>query len=168
MVACGISFNICYAKENYPWSDYLNQTGKTLSNSTKIENVHGCFLDSKILVLDLYKTFPTDGNKIVEKSDRKLISKFFSDELTKLLVSDYKCRKKTGGVCKIDFNILSNSQDDFGSFKILQATNNVVTVKFNTPTHGEFVDFYMESKGKCKVIKDIKYNDSNLLNILTN
>ncbi|ENX35961.1 hypothetical protein F889_00660 [Acinetobacter colistiniresistens] len=133
-------------------------------------NVKGevCFSDSKRLVLNLYKTFPTDGNIIVEKSDKNLISKFFSNELTNLLVNDYECREKTAGVCKIDFNILNNSQDDLGSFKILQATNNVVTVKFNTPTHGEFIDFYMESKDGCKFIKDIKYNDSNLLNVLRN
>jgi hypothetical protein len=139
-----------------------------LSGCVSAKNEEFCFSDSKNLVLNLYKTFPTDGNKIVEKSDKKIVSKFFSDELTNLLVSDYKCREKTGEACKIDFNILNNSQDDLGGFKILQATNNVVTVKFNTPTHGEFVDFYMESKGGCKVIKDIKYNDSNLLSVLRN
>lgn len=83
-----------------------------------------------------------------------------------MLLRDYRCREKTGGVCNIDFNILSNSQDDLGGFKILQATNNVVTVKFDTPMHGEFIDFYIENKGICKVIKDIEYNNTNLLNIL--
>ncbi|MFV5265386.1 hypothetical protein ACMUMS_17815, partial [Acinetobacter courvalinii] len=121
-----------------------------LSGCVNAKNEEVCFSDSKSLVLNLYKTFPTDGNKIVEKSDKKLISKFFSNELTNLLVSDYECRKKTAEVCKIDFNILNNSQDDLGGFKVLQATDNIVTVKFNTPTHGEFIDFYMESKGGCK------------------
>lgn len=125
-----------------------------------------CFLNSKDLIQNLYATFPIDGNKIVESSDKKIISKFFSSGLTNMLLSDYRCREKTGSVCNIDFNILSNSQDDLGSFKILQATNNIVTVKFDTPTHGEFIDFYIENKDMCKVIKDIGYNNTNLLNIL--
>ncbi|RIX38060.1 hypothetical protein D3X54_19095, partial [Acinetobacter baumannii] len=86
---------------------------------------------------------------------------------TNMLVKDYACRSNLNGVCNIDFNILSNAQDDIGKFSILQATDNIVTVKFNTPTHGEFIDFLIENKGKCKLIKNIKYdNNSNLIKIL--
>lgn len=135
-------------------------------SAANTKNEVECFLSSKDLIKNLYATFPIDGKKVVESSDKKIISKFFSSDLTNMLLSDYRCREKTGGVCNIDFNILSNSQDDLGGFKILQATNNVVTVKFDTPMHGEFIDFYIENKGLCKVIKDIEYNNTNLLNIL--
>ncbi len=38
---------------------------------------------------------------------------------------------------------------------------------FNMPTHGEFIDFLIENKGKCKIIKNIKYdNNTNLIKIL--
>ncbi|NQE72803.1 hypothetical protein AbA118F_0112 [Acinetobacter baumannii] len=84
-----------------------------------------------------------------------------------MLVKDYACRSNLNGVCNIDFNILSNAQDDIDKFSILQATNNIVTVKFNMPTHGEFIDFLIENKGKCKLIKNIKYdNNTNLIKIL--
>ncbi|MFI8147064.1 hypothetical protein ACH8JV_19460, partial [Acinetobacter sp. ABJ_C5_2] len=62
---------------------------------------------------------------------------------------------------------LSNAQDELGKFSILQATDNIVTVKFDTSTHGEFIDFLIENKGKCKVVKNIKYNDNtNLIKVL--
>lgn len=134
---------------------------------TNASNDEKCFEDSKSLITNLYKNYPVDGNKIIESADRKTISRFFSNQLTNMLVKDYACRSNLNGVCNIDFNILSNAQDDIGKFSILQATDNIVTVKFNTPTHGEFNDFLIENKGKCKLIKNIKYdNNSNLIKIL--
>ncbi|WP_045124736.1 hypothetical protein, partial [Acinetobacter nosocomialis] len=103
---------------------------------TNASNDEKCFEDSKILITNLYKNYPVDGNKIIESADRKTISRFFSNQLTNMLVKDYACRSNLNGVCNIDFNILSNAQDDIGKFSILQATDNIVTVKFNTPTHG--------------------------------
>lgn len=130
-------------------------------------NDEKCFKDSKSLITNLYKNFPIDGNKIIESADRKTISRFFSKQLTNMLIKDYKCSSNFNGVCNIDFNILSNAQDDIGKFSILQATDNIVTVKFDTPTHGEFIDFLIEGKGECKVIKNIKYdNNTNLIKIL--
>ncbi|MEQ1325423.1 hypothetical protein ABLU08_01155 [Acinetobacter nosocomialis] len=134
---------------------------------TNASNDEKCFEDSKILIINLYKNYPVDGNKIIESADRKTISRFFSNQLTNMLVKDYACRSNLNGVCNIDFNILSNAQDDIGKFSILQATDNIVTVKFNTPTHGKFIDFLIENKGKCKLIKNIKYNNNtNLIKIL--
>ncbi|MDN8306191.1 hypothetical protein QZK36_06135 [Acinetobacter baumannii] len=134
---------------------------------TNASNDEKCFEDSKSLITNLYKNYPVDGNKIIESADRKTISRFFSNQLTNMLVKYYACRSNLNGVCNIDFNILSNAQDDIGKFSILQATNNIVTVKFNTPTHGEFIDFLIENKGKCKLIKNIKYdNNTNLIKIL--
>ncbi|ARG15356.1 TPA: hypothetical protein JIZ13_10510 [Acinetobacter nosocomialis] len=137
-----------------------------LSGCVSANNDEKCFKDSKSLITNLYKTFPVNGNKIVESADKKTISKFFNNQLTTMLLNDYKCRGKSNGVCNIDFNILNNSQDDLGEFNILQATNNIVTVKFDTPTHGEFIDFLIESKGECKVVKNIQYNNANLLDLL--
>lgn len=38
---------------------------------------------------------------------------------------------------------------------------------FNMPTYDEFIDFLIEGKGECKVIKNIKYNNNtNLIKIL--
>lgn len=135
--------------------------------TTNASNDEKCFKDSKNLIINLYKKFPVDGNKIVESADRKTISNFFSNKLTNMLVKDYDCRSNLNGVCNIDFNILSNAQDELGKFSILQATDNIVTVKFDTSTHGEFIDFMIENKGKCKVVKNIKYNDNtNLIKVL--
>lgn len=134
---------------------------------TNASNDEKCFKDSKKLITNLYKNYPVDGNKIIESSGRKNISRFFSNQLTNMLVKDYECSSSLNGVCNIDFNILSNAQDDIGKFSILQATDNIVTVKFDMPTHGEFIDFLIEGKGECKVIKNIKYdNNTNLIKIL--
>lgn len=138
-----------------------------LSGCVSAKSDEKCFTDSKSLVTNLYNYFPVDGSNVVESFDKKTITRFFSNQIANLLMNDYKCRKMNGGVCKIEFNILNNSQDDIGKFKILQETNNIVTVKFETPTHGEFIDFSIENKGECKFIKNIKYNDSNLLDILS-
>ncbi|MFK8986803.1 hypothetical protein [Acinetobacter seifertii] len=125
------------------------------------------FKDSKSLITNLYKNYSVDGNKIIESAGRKNISRFFSKQLTNMLIKDYECSSNLNGVCNIDFNILSNAQDDIGKFSILQATDNIVTVKFDTPTHSEFIDFLIEGKGECKVIKNIKYdNNTNLIKIL--
>lgn len=84
-----------------------------------------------------------------------------------MLVKDYECSSNLNGVCNIDFNTLSNAQDDLGKFSILQAIDNIVTVKFNTFTIGVFIDFLIENKGECKLIKNIKYDDNtNLIKIL--
>ncbi|WP_228153826.1 hypothetical protein [Acinetobacter sp. AKBS16] len=90
----------------------------------------------------MYKNYPTDGEKIIESADRKTISRFFANQLTNMLVKDYECRSNLNSMCNINFNILSNAQDDIGKFSILQAIDNIVTVKFDTPTHGEFINFY--------------------------
>ena len=119
------------------------------------------------MILELYSTFPIDGNLVVEESDQKTISRFFSPELTSLLKKEDDCREQTTGVGNLEFKILSHSQDDLKGFKILQATNNIVRIKFDTPDHGEFIDFIIQDNKKCKLIKDIKYNDTNLLKILS-
>ncbi|MFJ1519858.1 hypothetical protein ACG59Z_08200 [Acinetobacter sp. ABJ_C1_1] len=137
-----------------------------LCSVTNANNDEKCFEDSKSLITNLYKNYPVDGNKIIESAGRKTISRFFSNQLTNMLVKDYEC-SSLNGVYNIDFNILSNAQDDIGKFSILQATDNIVTIKFDTPTHGEFIDFLIENKGKCKLIKNIKYdNNTNLIKIL--
>ena len=138
---------------------------------TNASNDEKCFEDSKSLITNLYKNYPVDGNKIIESADRKTISRFFSNQLTNMLVKDYACRSNLNGVCNIDFNILSNAQDDIGKFSILQATNNIVTVKFNTPTHGEFIDFLIENKGvrvSKHCVSEEQYRKNNIIDLGTN
>ncbi|MPS61931.1 hypothetical protein [Acinetobacter sp.] len=138
-----------------------------LCSVTNASSDEKCFKSSKDLITNLYKNYPVDGNKIIESADRKTISRFFANQLTNMLVKDYECRSNLNGVCNIDFNILSNAQYDIGKFSIIQATDNIVTVKFDTPTHGEFIYFFIGNKGKCKLIKNIKYdNNTNLIKIL--
>lgn len=138
---------------------------------TNASNDEKCFEDSKSLITNLYKNYPVDGNKIIESADRKTISRFFSNQLTNMLVKDYACRSNLNGVCNIDFNILSNAQDDIGKFSILQATDNIVTVKFNTPTHGEFIDFLIENKGvrvSKHCVSEEQYRKNNIIDLGTN
>lgn len=138
---------------------------------TNASNDEKCFEDSKSLITNLYKNYPVVGNKIIESADRKTISRFFSNQLTNMLVKDYACRSNLNGVCNIDFNILSNAQDDIGKFSILQATDNIVTVKFNTPTHGEFIDFLIENKGvrvSKHCVSEEQYRKNNIIDLGTN
>ena len=142
-----------------------------LCSVTNASNDDKCFEDSKSLITNLYKNYPVDGNKIIESADRKTISRFFSNQLTNMLVKDYACRSNLNGVCNIDFNILSNAQDDIGKFSILQATDNIVTVKFNTPTHGEFIDFLIENKGvrvSKHCVSEEQYRKNNIIDLGTN
>lgn len=48
-----------------------------LCGVTNASNDEKCFKDSKILITNLYKNYPVDGNKIIESADRKTISRFF-------------------------------------------------------------------------------------------
>ena len=102
------------------------------------------------MILELYSTFPIDGNLVVEESDQKTISRFFSPELTSLLKKEDDCREQTTGVGNLEFKILSHSQDDLKGFKILQATNNIFTVKFNTPSHAELMNVKIQYNKKYK------------------
>ena len=130
-------------------------------------NEEKCFKDSKILITNLYKNYPVDGNKIIENADRKTISRFFSNQLTNMLVKDYTCRSNLNGVCNIDFNILIHSQDAPNKYKILQDADNLVTVKVEYHQYSEFINFVINKESSCKKIGNIKYDDrSDLIKML--
>ncbi|WP_407504545.1 hypothetical protein [Acinetobacter baumannii] len=134
---------------------------------TNASNDEKCFEDSKSLITNLYKNYPVDGNKIIESADRKTISRFFSNQLTNMLVKDYECGSNLNGVCNIDFNILIHSQDTPNKYKILQDTDNLVTVKVEYHQYSEFINFVINKESSCKKIRNIKYDDgSDLIKML--
>ncbi|MFI8146995.1 hypothetical protein, partial [Acinetobacter sp. ABJ_C5_2] len=119
------------------------------------------------LIMNLYKNYPVDGNKIIESADRKTISRFFSNQLTNMLVKDYECSSSLNGVCNIDFNILIHSQDTPNKYKILQDTDSLVTVKVEYHQYSQFINFVINKEFSCKKIGNIKYdNGSDLIKIL--
>ncbi|EOH6037742.1 hypothetical protein [Acinetobacter baumannii] len=134
---------------------------------TNASNDEKCFKDSKDLITNLYKNYPVDGNKIIESADRKTISRVFSNQLTNMLVKDYECGSNLNGVCNIDFNILIHSQDTPNKYKILQDTDNLVTVKVEYHQYSEFINFVINKESSCKKIRNIKYDDgSDLIKML--
>lgn len=94
-----------------------------------------CFTQSENLIKKIYETFPIGGEDNIENSDEKTLNYFFSKDLSSLIYKDKKCREKFDGICNIDFNILINQQDvsNDNGYKILQVTNNLVTVKIEYP-----------------------------------
>ncbi|MCF4288241.1 hypothetical protein V6314_05740, partial [Acinetobacter baumannii] len=71
------------------------------------------------------------------------------------------------GVCNIDFNILIHSQDTPNKYKILQDTDNLVTVKVEYHQYSEFINFVINKESSCKKIGNIKYDDgSDLIKML--
>ena len=44
-------------------------------------------------------------------------------------------------------------------YKILQVTNNLVTVKIEYPQFSEFVNYMIDNSSNCKKIKNINYDD---------
>lgn len=138
-----------------------------LYSVTNASNDEKCFKDSKDLITNLYKNYPVDGNKIIENAGRKNISRFFANQLTNMLVKDYECGSNLNGVCNIDFNILIHSQDTPNKYKILQDTDNLVTVKVEYHQYSEFINFVINKEYSCKKIGNIKYDDgSDLIKML--
>lgn len=120
-----------------------------------------CFNQSENLIKKIYEKFPIGGENNIENSDEKTLNSFFSKDLSSLIYKDKKCREKFDGICNIDFNILINQQDvpnDKG-YKILQVTNNLVTVKIEYPQFSEFVNYMIDNSSNCKKIKNINYDD---------
>lgn len=127
-----------------------------------------CFKSSSSLVNALYIKFPITGKNAIENANKTVLSNFFNDGLTKLLLEDQECADKTGGLCNIDFSIMTHQQDSVSKYKILQATKNVVTVKLEYPQYSEFLDYMIDNSSTCMKIKNIKYDDNaSLLKILS-
>lgn len=126
-----------------------------------------CYNTSKSLITDLYNKFPINGDEVVENKNRKTLSNFFDKNLANLLIKDQECSRKNNGVCNIDFNILIHSQDTPNKYKILQDTDNLVTVKVEYHQYSEFLNFVINKESSCKKIGNIKYDDgSDLIKML--
>lgn len=122
-----------------------------------IASANTCYTKSDTLIKDLYKTFPIGGSNNILDVSPALLNKFFSQELTNLIIKDEKCVEKIQGICNIEFDILTDAQDspDQNKYTIVQSANTVVTVLMKYSHQPTFLDFKINSKSKCMFIEEI-------------
>lgn len=120
-------------------------------------------LPPKKLVEELYKKFsPVESNgKNISSQNTDILKKYFSKNLTSLIDKDNKCEIKTGGICKINYDILTNSQDIDDDTKIVflktQKFDDVVNmISFNSSN--KFIRFNFIKEKSCYLIDDIIYD----------
>lgn len=110
--------------------------------------------------------------KPLAHQDEKVLQRFFDQELTSLVVGDYRCTVKTREICNLDFDPIFASQDPAASdLTIRPGTGNVVVVEFTYPSNREKIrlEYQMVKSGKHWRIGDIRYPgmaDSSLKKLL--
>jgi hypothetical protein len=63
------------------------------------------------VVRALYAAFPWDGQEAVMTAPRDVLAKYFDDQLTRLLLKDLECRRRTGEYCWLTVDPIYVAQD---------------------------------------------------------
>jgi hypothetical protein len=73
---------------------------------------------------------------------RSVLSRYFDDGLTNLILADRACAERTHEVCRLDFSPIWDSQDPAASGVKVSATKDpsVVKVRFRNPASGEVTE----------------------------
>lgn len=127
--------------------------------------------DPKDLVKDLYKNYsPLEvKSKDITSQDIYTLKKYFTQSLVKLIDKNNKCELKNNGICKLDYDILTNSQDTDDT-KIIFLNNqnlNNVNVMITFHSFNNFIKFKFKKESGCYLIDDINYGkDSSLVKTL--
>lgn len=63
------------------------------------------------VVRALYAAFPWDGQAALMAAPREVLARFFDDRLTRLLLNDLECRRRTGEYCWLTVDPIYAAQD---------------------------------------------------------
>ena len=96
------------------------------------------------------------------------LNHYFSDSLANFIHKDIQCSRENDGVCSIEFDIFTDSQDpNFQSYKIKQSQS-VKHYDVVLENDGEQTKIKIEmSQGGCPKIDNIYYQEGNLKQILS-
>ncbi|MTW12926.1 DUF3828 domain-containing protein [Pseudoduganella eburnea] len=98
------------------------------------------------VVAHLYKDFGWQAfatqselfGESLEQQRKDVLARFFSAQLVELLVRDAECEAREKGLCRLDFDILFDSQDPVVTdLKIQMLAPGKVLVDFTNPVNGE-------------------------------
>lgn len=96
----------------------------------------------------------------LEQQRRKVLGQYFNAQLVDLIAKDAECQVKQRGICRLDFDILFDSQDPVvADLEILVPASGKVQVRFTNPVNHETkaIDFLVaRTAGRWKII-DVLY-----------
>ncbi len=102
--------------------------------------------------------------KTVNAEDGKVLSKYFSAELSKAISDDNKCVAKNGEFCKLDYDILFDSQDPvITDLNILGCGSECVKVCFKEIEKKKCITVNGQSNAGATRITDFVYEDGRSL-----
>jgi hypothetical protein len=119
------------------------------------------------LVARLYKDFGWQAfatNEVfgegLEHQGKEALMRYFSPELAELLVKDRACQRKEQGICRLDFDILFDSQDPVVTdLDVKMGSAGKVRVSFKNLVNGQTTNIQFvvaHSGGKPKIV-DVLY-----------
>lgn len=119
------------------------------------------------VVARLYKDFGWQAfatNEVfgegLEHQGKEALMRYFSPELAELLVKDRACQRREQGICRLDFDILFDSQDPVVTdLDVKPGSAGKVRVSFKNPVNGQTtnIEFVVaRSAGKLKIV-DVLY-----------
>lgn len=124
---------------------------------------------STALVRDLYRTYAWQAisasdarfGKPLSQENETVLRRYFTPELTSLLLADQRCVASTREVCNLGFDPMFASQDPAASDLAIRPTGSqTVMVEFTYPSNGEKVtlEYRMVRRGDQWRIGDIQYH----------
>ncbi len=132
---------------------------------------------AKALVAQLYKAYDweTQANHAANRrtlldESREVLTQYFDNKLTGLILKDRACAKKTQEICLLDFSPIWASQDPSVPKKLnISGTNSpeivLVEIRYQGQKPLKLSYHVTETKAGLR-ISDIEYSDSSLLKIL--
>lgn len=98
---------------------------------------------------------------------RAVLTRYFDEGLTKLILEDRACAERSHEICRLDFSPIWDSQDPAASGLKVSATKdpNIVKVTFRYPGNGESMElmYRMAKTGAGWRIHDIAYKSHDSL-----
>jgi hypothetical protein len=96
----------------------------------------------------------------LEHQGKEALMRYFSPELAELLVKDRACQRKEQGICRLDFDILFDSQDPVVTdLDVKMGSAGKVRVSFKNLVNGQTTNIQFvvaHSGGKPKIV-DVLY-----------
>lgn len=125
---------------------------------------------SMTLVAELYRAYAWQAisasdapfGKPLSQEKETVLRRYFTPELTSLLLADQRCVASTRGVCNLGFDPMFASQDPAATDLAIRPTGpRTVMVEFTYPSNGERValEYRMVRCGDQWRIDDIQYHN---------
>jgi hypothetical protein len=112
------------------------------------------------VVRALYAAYPWDGRAVVENEPREVISKYFDEKMTDLLLKDRECVRRQGGLCNITAALLYAAQDaTIVDFRVCASPRggDWIDVRFRNFGEDELITFRMTKTSAGWRVADLLY-----------